>query len=203
MALIELTTDEDSFSPLIPDGSLHYYSRFFSRSEANTLFEQLLTSIPWQQDQITVFGKTYNQPRLTSLHAKESTTYTYSNLQLQSHPFTTELLNILERIHRKCDYTFNSVLLNQYRDGSDSNGWHADNEPELGKNPPIASISLGGERYFHFKHRTLANQRYKIKLGHGSLLIMGGEFQHHWVHQIPKTKKKVEQRINLTYRKLN
>lgn len=122
---------------------------------------------------------------------------------MHSQPFTKELLELLNRIQTTDLNAYNSVLLNQYRDGKDSNGWHADDEPELGINPPIASISLGGERYFQFKHRTKEKERYKIKLGHGSLLVMKGEFQHHWLHQIPKTTKKINLRINLTFRKLN
>ena len=93
-----------------------------------------------------------------------------------------------------------TVLLNCYRDGKDSNGWHADNEKELGKNPVIASISLGQERFFHLKHRSIKSQRHKILLEHGSLLLMKGETQHHWLHQIPKTTQKIGERINLTFR---
>lgn len=203
MALIELTSEEDSFSPTIPDGTLYYYQDFFSVREADELFTQLLDTIPWQHDKITLYGKTYDQPRLTSLHSLENKPYTYSNIRMHPHPFTSELTEILNQIHSKNTNRYNSVLLNLYRNGKDSNGWHADNEPELGKNPSIASISLGGERYFQFKHRTKPNERYKLRLKHGSLLIMAGKFQHHWLHQIPKTAQDVDKRINLTFRKLN
>ena len=121
---------------------------------------------------------------------------------MQPHPMTNTLLGLIEQIKLFDDNEFNAVLLNLYRDGKDSNGWHADNEKELGKNPVIASISLGEERFFHLKHRTQKEQRLKIALKHGSLLIMGGEMQHYWLHQIPKTAKKIAPRINLTFRNI-
>ena len=117
-------------------------------------------------------------------------------------PMTKSLLDLIQKINDVYEHGFNAVLLNLYRDGKDSNGWHADNEAELGQNPVIASISLGEERYFHLKHRTQKEQRLKIKLKHGSLLVMGGTMQHHWLHQIPKTTKIISPRINLTFRKI-
>ena len=99
-------------------------------------------------------------------------------------------------------YEFTSVLLNKYRDGKDSNGWHSDDEKELGINPIIASVSLGAERFFHLRHKKIKKERHKIKLAHGSLLIMGGEMQHYWQHQIAKTQKQIDPRINLTFRKI-
>ena len=116
------------------------------------------------------------------------------------HPMTPELTGLLNAIKEVKNHPYNAVLLNLYRNGKDSNGWHADNETELGTNPIIASISLGEERFFHLKHRKYKEQRLKIKLKHGSLLIMGGAMQHHWLHQIPKTAKPINQRINLTFR---
>ena len=126
----------------------------------------------------------------------------YSNITMYPHPMTKSLLDLIHKISDVNTSDFNAVLLNLYRNKKDSNGWHADNEKELGKNPVIASISLGEERYFHLKHRTLKDQRLKIKLKHGSLLIMGGEMQHYWLHQIPKTTKIISPRINLTFRKI-
>ena len=115
---------------------------------------------------------------------------------------TKVLLGILHQIQTVCDHDFNCVLLNLYRDGSDSNGWHADNEKELGKHPQIASCSFGATRFFHFKHRNISKHRYKMELHHGSLLLMEGAMQEHWVHQIPKTKKTIKTRLNLTFRKI-
>ena len=119
---------------------------------------------------------------------------------MNPNPMTAVLRDLLEKIKQIKNHPFNAVLLNLYRNGKDSNGWHADNEKELGENPVIASISLGQERFFHLKHRTLKEERLKINLKHGSLLIMGGKMQHHWLHQIPKTSKPINKRINLTFR---
>lgn len=188
------------YNPQLPDGELHYYPNFLNEVEADFYFKKLLEETPWQADKITVFGKTYDQPRLTSLHAINSTPYSYSNITMNPNPMTTVLRDLLEKIKQIKNHPFNAVLLNLYRNGKDSNGWHADNEKELGENPVIASISLGQERFFHLKHRTLKEERLKINLKHGSLLIMGGKMQHHWLHQIPKTSKPINKRINLTFR---
>lgn len=197
----ELFPDHNAvYQPTLPDGELTYYPTFLSKQKADYLFAQLLEEIPWQADKITVFGKSYDQPRLTSLHAINSTPYSYSNVTMYPHPMTPELTGLLNAIKEVKNHPYNAVLLNLYRNGKDSNGWHADNETELGTNPIIASISLGEERFFHLKHRKYKEQRLKIKLKHGSLLIMGGAMQHHWLHQIPKTAKPINQRINLTFR---
>jgi alkylated DNA repair dioxygenase AlkB len=185
----------------LPQADISYISDFIPVDESNIFFESLKQHIDWQQDNITVFGKTYKQPRLTALYSETSTPYSYSNITMYPKPFTKELLELKKKVEVISKSTFNSVLLNLYRDGSDSNGWHADNEKELGINPVIASISLGAERLFHFKHRKLPNEKHKIHLENGSLLLMAGEMQHHWLHQIPKTKKPIGQRINLTFRR--
>lgn len=201
--MIELFPDKDKvFSPKIPDGEFYYYPTFLKKKEAVELFLTLQRTIPWKHDKIKVFGKVYDQPRLTSLHALENKPYSYSNITMHPHPFTNELQWIHHKIQKIGIGDYNCVLLNLYRNGSDSNGWHADNEPELGKNPIIASLSLGEERYFHLKHRHLNDQRYKIRLRQGSLLIMAGSMQHYWLHQIPKTAKSINPRINLTFRSL-
>lgn len=186
----------------LPDAHLRYYRNIFPKIEADHYFNHLLEQIPWQQDDVKVFGNVYAQPRLTSLHSNSLKTYTYSGLTLLPHPMTEELTALLDRIKTVSDHDFNCVLLNLYRDGADSNGWHADNEKELGKHPLIASYSFGASRFFHFKHRKIKEQRHKIELHHGSLLMMEGAMQEHWLHQIPKTKKPMEPRINLTFRKI-
>ena len=145
-------------------------------------------------------GKTYNQPRLTAFYSEINQALEYSNIVMNPHAFTKCLKTIKIDIEKAINKTFNSCLLNLYRDGNDSNGWHSDNEKQLGKNPIIASLSLGEERYFHLKHRTKKQLKYKLLLEHGSLLIMKDKTQHYWLHQIPKTKKKIEKRINLTFR---
>ena len=184
----------------LPDAEIEYYPNFFENNRANEFFEKLKNEIPWQQDNITVFGKTHPQPRLTSLFGNEVKPYSYSNIVMQPNAWNPLLLFIKNEIEEMCFENFTTVLLNYYRDGKDSNGWHADNEKELGRNPVIASVSFGAERYFHLQHNTIKEQKLKIKLEYGSLLIMKGPTQHFWKHQIPKTAKEISPRINLTFR---
>lgn len=187
---------------LLPNAELIYIPDFYDKLTADAYFEHLKNETPWQQDEITIFGKTYPQPRLTALYATNQTPYRYSNITMNPKAFTPELQQIKTDIEKQAAHKFTAVLLNLYRDGNDSNGWHADNEKALGTNPVIASLSLGAVRAFHFKHRTIKEESYKINLEHGSLLMMKGEMQHFWLHQIPKTKKHVKGRINLTFRTL-
>lgn len=196
------TPPSSDWQSKLPDAQLRYFKNFLSGAEADHYYETLLKTTPWQQDDVKVFGKVYAQPRLTSLHSNTLSSYTYSGLTLHPHPMTAELLELIRRMQTICDHEFNCVLLNLYRDGNDSNGWHADNEKELGKHPQIASVSFGAPRFFHFKHRKIKSERYKMELHHGSLLLMEGAMQEHWLHQIPKTKKLLEPRINLTFRKI-
>lgn len=184
----------------LPDAEIEYFPDFFSEAEANTIFQQLLAEIPWQQDNITVFGKTYKQPRLTSFFGNEGKPYSYSNITMQPHDWTELLLKIKSKTEQATGEHFSSVLLNLYRDGKDSNGWHADNEKELGQNPVIASVSFGEKRIFQLKHNTIKGLRQNIALENGSLLLMKGTTQHYWRHQIPKTSKPINPRINLTFR---
>lgn len=198
----ELFLESSLFPVNLPDAEIEYFPDFYTTKEADFLYQKLNDETPWKAEKIKVFGKEYDQPRLTALHTEEQKSYTYANLTLKPMSFTPLLNEILLKIKTVDDAQYNAVLLNLYRHGQDSNGWHADNEKELGLNPTIASISLGEERYFHLKHRRHKDQRYKIKLKHGSLLIMKGPMQHHWLHQIPKTTKPIDSRINLTFRNL-
>jgi alkylated DNA repair dioxygenase AlkB len=184
----------------IKDGELYYDRFFFSNIEANKYFNLLKKEIKWRQDNIKIFGKIYPQPRLTALYANNNKSYSYSNIKMQPITFTPTLFDIKSKIEKRLNSQFTSCLLNLYRNGQDSNGWHADNEKELGLNPVIASLSLGAERVFHMKHRNDKKEKVKINLINGSLLVMRGRTQHHWLHQIPKTRKKVGERINLTFR---
>ncbi|WP_452601433.1 alpha-ketoglutarate-dependent dioxygenase AlkB family protein [Pontimicrobium sp. MEBiC06410] len=184
----------------LPDADISYFPNFFNIAEANFYYNTLLKVIPWQQDDITVFGKTYKQPRLTALFADNNKPYSYSNISMQPHSFNSHLLAIKDKLKIKTNTSFTTCLANLYRDGQDSNGWHADNEKELGKNPVIASVTFGEMRHFHLKHRTDKTLREKLLLEHGSLLLMQGETQHHWLHQIAKTKREIQPRINLTFR---
>ena len=192
----------DVFAPELPDATIKYYPNFLNTKEADLYLEQLTKETPWRNDPITVFGKTYPQPRMTSQHGHTTDSYGYSGIVMQPNPMRKPLLDIEQKLQAFTKETFTTVLLNLYRDGQDSNGWHADNEKELGVNPVIASISLGASRYFHLKHNSDKSQRLKLELTHGSLLLMEGATQHFWKHQIAKTAKKVGPRINLTFRKV-
>ena len=184
----------------LADAEIIYYPNFFDKKVAEDIFSELKTAIPWRQDDITVFGKTHRQPRLTALFGNEGKPYSYSNIKMQPHPWTPLLQKIKLYVEQVADANFTTVLLNLYRDGKDSNGWHADNEKELGNNPIIASVSFGTARTFQLKHNTIPGLKQTILLEHGSLLLMKGTTQHFWKHQIPKTSKLIGSRINLTFR---
>lgn len=186
----------------VPDAEIIYFPSFFKKEEADAVFNELIQNTPWQQDEITVYGKKHLQPRLTALYGNEGKPYSYSNIIMQPHPWTSLLQKLKSHIESITDTNFTTVLLNYYRNGSDSNGWHADNEKELGTNPIIASLSLGAERTFQLKHNSDVTQKKSITLEHGSLLLMQGTTQHFWKHQIPKTSKAIGSRINLTFRKI-
>jgi alkylated DNA repair dioxygenase AlkB len=184
----------------LPDAEIEYYPAFFSLEKAYELFEKLKTEIPWQQDTITVYGKNHLQPRLTALYGNEGKPYGYSNIVMHPHQWSPLLMFIKEEVEKECQVSFTTVLLNYYRNGQDSNGWHADNEKELGRNPVIASLSFGAERVFQLKHNSIETAKQNITLQNGSLLLMKGTTQHFWKHQIPKTQKEIGGRINLTFR---
>ena len=184
----------------LPDAEVEYFPNFFDNTQANLLFEKLKLEIPWQQDHITVYGKSHLQPRLTALYGNEGKPYSYSNIIMQPHFWNPLTTFIKDKVEEFTNEKFTTVLLNLYRHGKDSNGWHADNEKELGRNPVIASVSFGATRPFYLKHNTIANQKLKIDLDHGSLLLMKGATQHFWKHQIAKTAKTIDERINLTFR---
>ena len=185
----------------LPHSEIIYYPNFLFENEADYLFQQLEKKIQWQQDYITLFGKTHPVPRLTAWYGDKEKVYTYSGITMHPHDWIEPLITIKAKLSSVVKINFNSVLLNYYRNGKDSMGWHSDNEKELGKKPVIASVSLGSQRRFVLKPRDKQNnQREEIRLNHGSLLIMAGETQDYWLHQIPKTSKVISPRINLTFR---
>ena len=186
----------------LPDAEIIYYPNFFDGIESDKIFQELMNTTPWQQDEITVFGKKHLQPRLTALYGDLGKSYSYSNITMQPHYWTLLLQKIKSRIESVTNTNFTTVLLNYYRNGGDSNGWHADNEKELGLNPVIASLSFGAERNFQLKHNSDPKQKRNILLEQGSLLLMKGSTQHFWKHQIPKTAKPIGPRINLTFREI-
>lgn len=177
-----------------------FYPRFFEPEKAEELFRRLQSEIPWRQVSIKLYGKTIPVPRLTAWHGDPGVSYTYSKLTLNAEPWTPALLEIRDRLKELDATDFNGVLLNSYRNGNDGMSWHSDDEPELGPNPVIASVNFGGVRRFQFRHRLRRNETAAIDLTPGSCLMMRGETQTFWLHQIPKTKKSCEPRINLTFR---
>lgn len=176
-------------------GLLLYDAAFLTPVEIRTLFEYLLASVPWRQES----GRFGPMPRLTAWYADDAITYSYSGVTHVGLRWTTPLSELKTRLESLSGASFNSVLLNRYRDGQDSLGWHADNEKELGTDPVIASVSLGAVRCFRLKHLQ-SRETIKFDLASGSLLVMAGTTQHHWHHSIAKTKQFIGERINLTYR---
>ncbi|UPK70496.1 alpha-ketoglutarate-dependent dioxygenase AlkB family protein [Chitinophaga filiformis] len=183
----------------LKDGELVYYPQFFSLQEATSYLQVLTERIPWQQERMKMYGKEVLFPRLMAWYGDAGSNYAFSGNTYTPQAWTEELLQIKERIEPEAGVRFNSVLLNRYRNGKDSMGWHADDEPELGLNPVIASVNLGASRRFMLRHPQ-AGLKYELDLQHGSLLIMKGALQHHWQHQVPKTTKVSGERINLTFR---
>ncbi|WP_283642249.1 alpha-ketoglutarate-dependent dioxygenase AlkB family protein [Croceibacter atlanticus] len=187
----------------LKDANVLYLEQFYNSETSNILFNTLRKEIQWQQDDIKLFGKTYKQPRLTALYAENEKPYSYSNITMYPESFFKELEQIKSDVEEMIAHKFTTCLANLYRTGNDSNGWHSDNEKELGHNPVIASLSLGATRSFQLKHKTDSSLRFNIELPSGSLLIMKGTTQEFWKHQIPKTKKHVGERINLTFRTIH
>ncbi len=184
----------------MPDADVWFYPAFFTADESAAWLQTLMDAIEWEQQHIRIVGQTIAIPRLTAWYGDPGKVYHYSGLTVHPHPWTAPLLTIKERLAAVTPTRFNSVLLNYYRDGQDSVSWHSDDEPELGTNPVIASLSFGAARPFQFKHKTDPDQRVSILLTSGSLLLMQGATQHHWKHQIPKRKTVDDGRINLTFR---
>ena len=183
----------------ILNGTILYYPNFFSKLESDILFKELKENISWKQESMNMYGKKINFPRLTAWYGDNDKPYSFSGITLNPDPWSETLLEIKNKIEPKAEVIFNSVLLNRYRDGNDSISWHTDAEKELGKNPVIASVNFGETRTFQLRHIE-TKEKLEIELGNGSLLIMQGELQHFWQHQVPKTSRKVNERINLTFR---
>lgn len=186
---------------LLPhDGEAYFYPELFSKKESDHYLNALLQEISWKQEPIVIFGKQVMQPRLTAWFGDEGKCYHYSGITMQPERWTKSLLKIKEQIEVIAGVTFNSALLNQYRDGKDSMGWHRDNEKELGHNPVIGSVSFGATRKFVLRHYQDHSLKRSVELSHGSLLLMQGKTQHCWMHSIPKTTKQLGSRINITFR---
>lgn len=182
---------------------VRYCPGFLDLNEASSLFETLNKTIQWHQPRLFIYGRWVDSPRLAAWYGDPGKTYRYSGLVNEPLPWTAELSAVRKNLERYCGTVFNSVLLNLYRDGEDSMGWHSDDEPELGVDPVIASLSLGGSRRFLFKHRRhKPTSTHAFTLEHGSLLVMREGVQRDWRHSVPKTRRPVSARINLTFRQV-
>jgi alkylated DNA repair dioxygenase AlkB len=188
-------------SPSGSGSSAILYRAALTPDQSQNLFQRLNDEVEWEQQEITVYGKTHLQPRLVAWYGDAGSTYTYSGLTLQPRPWFDPILQIKAICESLADVTFNSVLLNLYRDGEDTVGWHSDDEPALGQNPVIASVSLGAVRRFDLRHQT-TKETVKTPLPSGSVLLMSGRLQTDWSHQIPRTKRVDAPRINLTFRRI-
>jgi len=199
-----LSLPEQSFPTAWLDNRMLYIPKFLSAEEADLLFQELSTSIQWREETIRMFGKWVLQPRLTAWYGDEGVTYSYSGRKMEPEKWTPALELLKKKVELQLKTPFNSVLLNFYRNGKDSMGWHRDNEPELGKNPIIASLSLGAERIFKVRtyDKSQPKQEVKILLGHGSLLVMQKDMQSLFEHELPKSAKVQHARINLTFRQI-
>ena len=178
-----------------------YYRGFLSSDESSELFDYLRTNVNWVSGKVKIYGKEFTIPRLQAYYADEGCEYGYSGKSLVREDWNNEMLSLKQKIEAFTNTCYNSVLLNYYRDGNDSNGWHRDNEKELGSDPVIASISLGGTRKFRVRNR-ITKRVLDFELEEGSVIWMGPGSQIEWEHCIPKTKKIVEPRINLTFRQI-
>ncbi|MCW8345806.1 alpha-ketoglutarate-dependent dioxygenase AlkB [Vibrio sp. ZSDZ65] len=194
----ELSINEGEWTDL-PNGSVLWIPNFINPLESNSVFDALYHDLTWREDKILMFGKRVTIPRLQAWYGDAS--YQYSNLKLDPLPWIDVLQDLRHRCETVAECPFNSVLANLYRTGQDSNGWHSDNEPELGEQPVIASLSFGATRRFSLKHNA-TKQKVIIDLPAGSLLVMAGELQRHWKHCVPKTARYVDPRINLTFRQI-
>lgn len=174
---------------------------FYAAADCLRIYQRLLCEQNWPSNQYIVAGRLFTLPRLQTWHADPGIKYSYSNNLLETRPWSTLLSEMREKVELYLDISFNSVLVNWYRNGEDYVGWHADNEPELGEKPYIVSLSFGAERLFEFQHKKSLKCG-KILLRSGTLLKMQPDFQHHWLHSVPIDKNVMEGRINLTFRKV-
>ena len=184
----------------LPDADVVLHPAFLPDERADRLFRELIDAVSWRQEVLRIHGKEVPVPRLSAWYGDPGTTYAYSRIRHEPNPWIAPLTEVRAVAERVADAPLNCVLANLYRDGADSVAWHADDEPELGPEPVIASVSLGATRRFQMRRRDDSMERVDLELAHGSFLVMRGVTQRHWVHQIPKTARPVGPRINLTFR---
>ena len=183
------------------DGELYWQPSFYEFAESERYFNQLYQQLVWQSEQLFIYGRWLSVPRLMAWYGDTAASYRYSGVVHQPLPWLPILQQLKADMELSCDQRFNSVLANLYRDGRDSMGCHADDEPELGPRPLIASLSFGDSRLLRFRHPD-SGHKLEIELAHGDLLIMAGELQQHWRHELPKTRRPKQPRINLTFRQI-
>ena len=198
-SLFESQYDNTPIQLDMPDADLKYYPNFIPPEQTNAIMNSLQESLDWRQEQITLYGKTFDVPRLQAWYGDEQAGYQYSNLTMHPLPWDPILLELKQKCEKASNSHFNSVLANFYRHGQDGMGRHADNEPELGQQPVIASVSFGAERNLDFYH-IQSKHKTRVPLADGSLLVMRGTTQSCWQHAMAKSKKHLEPRINLTFR---
>ncbi len=192
--------NRDRLSNLLhKDGTVNYYGKILTPNVSNQYFDLLMQSILWENEEVIVFGKHIVTKRKTAWYGDSDYLYTYSNTTKQALPWTKELLDLKQIAEELAGTKFNSCLLNLYHNGNEGMGWHSDDEESLGKNNTIASLSLGEERKFLFKHKQ-TKQTVSLILEHGSLLVMKDATQRNWLHSLPKAKNITGPRINLTFR---
>ena len=181
---------------------MYYCGGIFNEQEARICFDDLLASVPWKQEPIKMFGKFIMQPRLTAMYGDEGMSYGYSGIRMPAITWTDTLQLMKNRVEQITQSTFNVALLNRYRDHNDSMGWHRDNERELGRQPVIASVSFGAMRVFQIRPYKSKTTPLSMNLDNGSLLLMKGDMQTYWEHQLPKSRQHSGARINITFRKV-
>lgn len=192
--------DEPKKGSHLPPDLLDYRPALFDREESTLFLNNFIAQTPWVQETIQMYGKLLKTPRLTAWYGDNGKSYTFSGNKYHPIPWTEELLDIKNRIEPIAGISFNTVLLNYYRDGNDSVAWHSDDEYELGVKPVIASVSFGQMRRFDVRQKEDHQHKYSIDLENGSLLLMKGDLQHSWEHRIAKSTKPMKERVNLTFR---
>ena len=184
----------------LADADLRWQPAWLDRATADQWLTALQAEVAWQQPKVFVHGRQHPVPRLLAWYGDSEASYGYAGLTHQPLPWTPLLAEIRARVAAEAGQSLNAVLLNYYRDGQDSMGWHSDDEAVLGRNPLIASLSLGGTRRFDLRRKGTSRIEHSLALGHGSLLVMAGATQHHWQHQEAKTRSLCAPRLNLTFR---
>lgn len=199
MNLFSHTPPNTALNLLPKDGIVHYYGCIFTPEEADQYYQQLLHHIAWKNDEALMFGKRIVTKRKVAWYGDMEFEYTYSKITKRALPWTPALLELKKRVEAKTDETYNSCLLNLYHSGEEGMAWHSDGEPDLKQNGAIGSLSFGAERKFAFKHKQ-TKETISLLLEHGSLLVMKGITQTHWLHRLPTTKTVHTPRVNLTFR---